>query len=117
VDSIGGNLGSGGNILFDQMKSNSALGKMGTAADAGKSAEGAGNVLQSFGHMLKEQMDHINNLQGEADQAAQTYAVGGDIELHNVILAADKADMALQLGMQVRNKVIAAYQEITHMNI
>jgi flagellar hook-basal body complex protein FliE len=83
----------------------------------GSESGSVGNILQSFSTILKDQMGNIDNLQAEASQAQQTYAVGGDIELHNVILATEKADMALQLAMQVRNKVIAAYQEISHMTV
>ncbi len=76
-----------------------------------------GNILDSFGGLLKQQMTSINNLQNEANQAKETYAVGGDIPLHTVMIAGEKADLALQLAMQVRNKLVAAYQEISHMSI
>jgi flagellar hook-basal body complex protein FliE len=95
------------------------LGRIGDAVKkaADSSSDSVGNVLGSFGDLLKKQMEQVNNLQAEADEAKQTYALGGEIELHNVILAAEKADLALQLTMQIRNKVIGAYQEITRMNI
>ena len=112
MDGINQSLGSESSFLLNKMQSDTAVKK-----NAGKPAEGVGNVLQSFGDVLKNQMEHINNLQANANEATQTYAVGGDIELHNVMLAVEKADMALQLAMQVRNKVIGAYQEITRMNI
>jgi flagellar hook-basal body complex protein FliE len=115
VESIANSL-NGNNILLSQMQSNSALNKI-TADKAAESQEGVGNALQSFGDVLKQQMNDINTLQSQADQAVQTYATGGDIELHNVILATEKADMALQLALQVRNRVVGAYQEITRMNI
>jgi flagellar hook-basal body complex protein FliE len=93
------------------MKSDAAVKK------AANSGESVGNVLNSFGDVLKNQMEHISNLDAQANQAKETYALGGDIELHNVMLAVEKADTAMQLAMQVRNKMIGAYQEITRMNI
>jgi flagellar hook-basal body complex protein FliE len=113
VESINNSLDSS-SILLSGMKSNAAVKK---AADAGTETASAGSVLNNFGDLLKTELGNINNLQSQADQAAQTYAVGGNIELHNVILAAEKADMALQLALQIRNRMISAYQEISRMNI
>ncbi len=104
-------------FLLNKMQSNSAIGKLGADKQKDPAGEGVGNVLQGFGNILKEQMANINNLQAQANEAQETYAVGGDIEVHNVILATEKADLALQLGMQVRNKAVAAYQEIMRMNV
>lgn len=109
-----------GNPLLDSLQSGSGLKKTGLAStlkDGAQPSEGLGNILQSFGGVLKDQMSHINNLQTEANQAQQTYATGGEIELHNVIIAAEKADLSLQLAMQIRNKAVAAYQEISHMTV
>ena len=106
-------------LTLSLFKSHSAANKAAVASKAidPDSGQTVGNILDSFGGMLKQQMNNINNLQADADQARQTYAVGGDIQLHSVMLAAEKADLSLQLAMQVRNKVVAAYQEISHMTI
>lgn len=103
-------------LLLSQMQSNAAVKKISANPHAEESAN-VGNLLGDFGSILKDQMSHINALQSEANASMETYATGGDIELHNVILAVEKADMALQLAMQVRNKVVSAYQEITRMGI
>jgi flagellar hook-basal body complex protein FliE len=81
------------------------------------SAATAGGVLNGFGNALKAQMNSINSLQAQASAAQQTYATGGDIELHNVMLAMEKADLSMQLALQIRNKAVAAYQEISHMSV
>lgn len=114
MESLSNNL-SGTDLLLSRMQSDSAVKKAG-AHDANGS-EDAGNVLHSFGNILKDQMQNINNLQADANEAQQTYAVGGDIDLHNVMLATQKADLSLQLAMQVRNKMVAAYQEVSHMSV
>jgi len=80
-------------------------------------ASTAGSILHNFSKALNDQMQHINTLQGNANQAQETYASGGDIEIHNVMIATEKADLALQLAMQVRNKAVAAYQEISRMSV
>ena len=111
MDSISNKL-DGSSLLLNQLQSNAAVKKAET-----KDSAGAGSALNNFGDLLKNQLSNINNLQGAADQAAQTYATGGDIELHNVIMAADKADMALQLALQIRNRMLTAYGEISRMGI
>lgn len=79
--------------------------------------EGPGKVMDSFGQLLKNHLEQVNKLDEEADTLIQDYAVGKPVELHNVIIAHEKADMAMELTMQLRNKGIAAYQEIWRMNL
>lgn len=113
MEGIGQNL-EASSLLLNKMQSDAAIKK---AAPSDEQSGQVGNVLGSFGNVLKEQMAQINNLQAQADSAQQTFAVGGDIELHNVILATEKAELSLQLAMQVRNKMVAAYQDISHMSV
>ncbi len=115
MDSISNNL-AGTDILLSRLQSDSAVKKAQSATDNGSNGQ-AGNVLDSFGNILKDQMSQINQLESEAGQAKQIYATGGDIDLHNVMIAGEKAELSLQLAMQVRNKMINAYQEITHMTV
>jgi len=114
VENIGNSLENGlqGSLLGSQ-----SLGKS-AAKVAAQGADGsADNIIQGFGDMLKDQMAQINTLQNNAEESKLTYATGGDIPLHNVLIAAEKANLSMELAMQVRNKVIAGYQEIMHMNI
>lgn len=108
--------------ITGSLSSDSALKPLGSLGQAVKKVAGSeggetGHALNTFGDMLKDQMTQINTLQSQADGAVQTYSVGGDIELHNVILAVDKADMALQLATQIRNRLVSAYQEVTRMQV
>ncbi len=77
----------------------------------------AGSVINSFGSLLNTQINKLNALQSNADDAVQTYSVGGPIELHNVMIAVDRANTAMSFAVQVRNKLITAYQEISRMNV
>lgn len=79
--------------------------------------EGPGKAMESFGQLLKNHLNEVNQLDEVADELIQDYAVGKPVELHNVIIAHEKADMALELTMQLRNKAINAYQEVWRMNI
>lgn len=72
---------------------------------------------QSFGTFLKEAIQDVNHKQLESDKMTQKLILGGDIELHDVMIASQKASVALNATMEVRNKVIEAYQEIIRMPV
>lgn len=73
--------------------------------------------VEGFGKFLKEALNKVNAAQVEAQQLTQEFALGNDVELHQVIIATEKASLALQLTMQIRNKAIDAYQEIMRMQV
>ena len=72
---------------------------------------------KSFGEILKSHLAEVNHLQTSADASAQNLASGQDKDIHNTMIAMEKADVAFQLTMQVRNKVLEAYQEIMRMQV
>lgn len=76
-----------------------------------------GKVLESFGKILQNHLKEVNKLDEVADKAIETYATGGPIELHQVMIAEERADLAMELTMQFRNKVLQAYQEISRMGM
>jgi flagellar hook-basal body complex protein FliE len=116
MESISGNLTA--NLLSTQGRGNPLSKALGGDSDApGGSSDEAGNILNSFGGMLKNEIAKISELKADADQKVQTYAVGGEVELHNVLIAMEKADTSMQLAVQVRNKLVNAYQELTRMQI
>jgi flagellar hook-basal body complex protein FliE len=71
----------------------------------------------SFGAVLAESLAQVNSLQQEADQAIRDLAAGGPISLHETMIALDKADLSFRLMMQVRNKIVEAYQEVLRMQV
>lgn len=71
----------------------------------------------NFGQFLTNALNKVNNQLSQADQISLDYAAGKNVELHNVIIANEQASMALYLTVQVRNKVIEAYQEISRMQV
>lgn len=71
----------------------------------------------NFSEILKNAIHNVNDLQVQSDVATEKLARGENIELHNVMIAAQKASISLQLSMEVRNKVIESYQEIMRMQV
>ncbi|WP_438316743.1 flagellar hook-basal body complex protein FliE [Candidatus Caldatribacterium sp. SIUC1] len=81
-----------------------------------RKTEGApqgGGFAEKFWQALEE----VNALQKEADQAVLEVALGKEENLHRAIIALERANLALGLAVQVRNKVIEAYQEIMRMQV
>ncbi|MGL5574117.1 MAG: flagellar hook-basal body complex protein FliE [Sarcina sp.] len=75
------------------------------------------NGIMSFSEILKEKLDIVNDKQIEADIATQKMIQGEDIAIHEVMLAGEEAKISLQLAMQVRNKLVEAFQEINRTQI
>jgi len=70
-----------------------------------------------FNDLLNMAIKSVNDTQVNAHNAMTELAAGRNIELHNVVLAAQKASLTLQLAMQVKNKITEAYQEVMRMQI
>lgn len=71
----------------------------------------------SFSEYLQNALTEVNNLQKTSEAANIQLAAGDNIDLHSVMIAGEKANLALQLTVQVRNKVIEAYQEVMRMQV
>ena len=72
---------------------------------------------KSFGEFLTEALGEVNALQQDAAKASFNLAAGKLQDISQVTIAAEKATIAMQLTMQVRNKVIDAYQEVMRMQV
>jgi flagellar hook-basal body complex protein FliE len=71
----------------------------------------------SFTDVLLQGLEQVNAMQQDADQAVQALFTGGDVNAAEVLTAVQKADMSFQLMMQMRNKLVQAYQEIKELRI
>jgi flagellar hook-basal body complex protein FliE len=88
----------------------SGLQSIGTAA----SSPHSGN---SFASALEGAIQSVEQPGQQAGSAIQNFLNGDGEELHNVALAVQKANLAFDLGLQVRNKIVSAYQEVMKMQI
>lgn len=71
----------------------------------------------SFSEMLASSMMDVNSLQKDADKAVQKLASGESKNLHETMLAVEKAEIAFKTMNQVRTKVIDAYKEVMRMQV
>lgn len=70
-----------------------------------------------FSDYLKNTLSKTNELLIQSQDLADAFAAGKTDNIHQVLLAAEKADIAFQFTMQIRNKIMDAYTEIMRMNI
>ena len=68
-----------------------------------------------FSGVLSNAMQQVNQLSGGAEQQVGSLLKGGNADMSTVMIAVEKADVAFQLMMQVRNKIVNAYQDIEKM--
>ena len=85
---------------------------------ASASASGAPATGQaSFKEFMLEALDHVNSMQQHADQAVEQLMTGGDVNPAEVLTAVQKADLSFRMMMQIRNKLVQAFQEIKEIRI
>lgn len=87
-------------------------GTMPTSPTAPSGAEGEEG---SFGATLKNAIDRVGELSDASDKEVSQLVQGERQDIHSVMIAVEKADIAFQLMMQVRNKILNAYQEVSRM--
>lgn len=71
----------------------------------------------SFGEMLKNSLNEVNDLKKNAGRSIKEISYGKEKDIHNTMIAMEKASVSFQLLMQVRNKIVSAYDEIKRMQI
>jgi len=72
---------------------------------------------KTFADTLKSSISDVNRLQVETDTAIREMVAGNQKNIHEVMVSMEKASISLELLVQVRNKIIAAYDEIKRMQI
>ena len=70
-----------------------------------------------FSAHLKDALGEVNELQSKAGEAIQQMVGEGKGDLQETMIALEKADVSFRLMMQIRNKVLDAYQEIMRMQV
>ena len=80
--------------------------------------QGTGNVMESFGQLLSQALKDVNATHQVADTDAARLAAGDDsVDIHQVMIGMEKANVSLGLTLQVRNKLVEAYQEVMRMQV
>ncbi|MBM4062473.1 MAG: flagellar hook-basal body complex protein FliE [Planctomycetes bacterium] len=70
-----------------------------------------------FGAVLSTVLDHVRDLQGDVSQKTRGLVLGEDVELHDVMLAADKTEVSFNLLLEVRNKLVEAWEKLSRSSV
>lgn len=73
------------------------------------------NAGGGFGSVLHQAIDKVSELRNDSEKQVGELVEGKRQDIHNVMIAVEKADVAFQLMMQVRNKIVNAYQEVSKL--
>jgi flagellar hook-basal body complex protein FliE len=71
----------------------------------------------AFADLLRQQLDQAVSLSNDAEAAQQQFAAGQITDVNQVVMAMSKADLALTFALELRNKVLEAYQEVNRTQI
>jgi flagellar hook-basal body complex protein FliE len=70
-----------------------------------------------FANVLKDSLSEVNRLQQKADASITALATTGKASLHDTMIAMEEASVSFKLMMQVRNKIVEAYQEVMRIQV
>lgn len=92
----------------------SAAGGAGLDA-AGPDAAGLDQGAMPFADLMTDAVGEVNRLQDQAGKAVRGLMTGTGVDVHQAMIATQKASMAFELALAVRNKAVAAYQQVMSM--
>ncbi len=78
---------------------------------------GLGSFASSMGNAFADSLNAVNNNRIIADRMQEDLATGGPTSIHDAMIAAEKATLSMQMAVQVRNRLVSAYTDITSMAI
>jgi len=88
------------------------------SAQGGGVAKPSGTGKVDFASVLKSSLDGVSQAQNEATRLQNSFVMGDDkVSLSDTMIAMQKANISLQATVQVRNKVVAAYNDIMNMQV
>lgn len=99
-------LTAGINMTIDNTNVDSISGIEGT------STSNVGSMMHDISSAFGNSINSLNANQVKAEKAVETLAAGGDISVHDVMIATEKANLNMQMALQLRNKVLTAYNEL-----
>lgn len=87
------------------------------AANNARKASPVEQTASDFGKAFSNSLNSVNDAQVNAENAVEIMASGGDISAHEVMIASEKANLTMNMAIQMRNKIIAAYNEINNVRV
>lgn len=74
-------------------------------------------MARDIGEGFSKGIGNLSSTQKDAEDAMETFAAGGDISVHEVMIASQKSSLAMQMAIQLRNQMINAYSEFKNLRV
>jgi flagellar hook-basal body complex protein FliE len=87
----------------------------GAHAETMASSTGAGSAPTPFSDLLTDAVGQVNQLEEQAHAAVSGLMTGSGVDVHQAMIASEKASMSFELALAVRNKAVQAYQQVIGM--
>jgi flagellar hook-basal body complex protein FliE len=100
-------------VTATQWRSPVSAVKAGNVSSAGKSAE----AIEAFQKTLSDAVGGLQASQTQANASLSQLATGENVDLHDVMLSMQQANLSFQLVLQARNKLVEAYQEVMRLQV
>ena len=78
---------------------------------------GLGNFASQMGNAFSNSLNAVNDAKISADRMQEDIAMGGSTSIHDAMIAAEKAELSLNMAVQIRNRILNAYTEINSMGL
>lgn len=78
---------------------------------------GLGSFASRIGASLNDGLNAVNSAKLYSDRLDEDLAMGGPTSIHEAMIAAEKAELSMQMAIQVRNRILSAYTEINSMSL
>lgn len=80
-------------------------------------ATGMGNFMDKIGASFGSGLNAVNNAKLEANRMQEDLAMGGPTSIHDAMIAAEKAELSMNMAIQIRNRILNAYTELNSMTL
>jgi flagellar hook-basal body complex protein FliE len=86
-------------------------------AVGGAATAATGAATGDFGRMIGDVLQSLSSTEQSTSNLIARAATGNDVDIHDVMIATQAESLAFQVGVQVRNKLVEAYQEVFRMQM
>jgi len=110
-----------GQAAFDVKSDETEFGKVLEKASAAhpikdkNPVDGMGNFMDNITSSFGGGLNSVNQMKIEADRMQEDIAMGGSTSIHDAMIAAEKADLSMKMTVQIRNRILDAYTQLTQM--
>lgn len=95
----------------------SAIGLSGIQAGLTGTTKSATGMVNEVGQTFQELLNSLSETENTSDTLMQQFSAGGDVDLHELMIAMEQTDVNFKVAMNIQGKLVSAYQEIMRMQV